>query len=233
MTRRLCKLGSAVLVVCVMLVCSQAFGADLHGSAGLKIWYQDFSYRWHGYSFADRSGGDGVLWGPHFSLDIKENVWVSGHYLTGDLEYNSNDVSAGNSDAELFAGYSWPFVDVGFGLRRWTRDVPLGFVTMSTEEVTSLGPTLFVGSGGTFGPIPFGWYVGLTWMFADFEDADADHYSAQNAEGGTGEHLNYEAGVFVSWEKFSCSFGFRGLTFYDTPTDWRSRGASLSGSYRF
>ncbi|HAS81365.1 MAG TPA: hypothetical protein DCS43_01485 [Verrucomicrobia bacterium] len=206
------------LTLCMMTL---AFTAALTSSAlassiAGKVWYADCK-------LLDDAA---LMYGGTASLSLSENLWISGMYLMGTYDdvLGLSGLAWDSADGEALLGYSFPFVDVGVGGRYslWT----LGFLG-AEEEYQIFGPMAYIGAGSSFGDSPLGWYVGGSYMFKDFGDAD----DSEDTDDGF-EHYNIEGGLFLSLEPVSLTVGYR-LKEYVNLDDLEFKGITATLGFGF
>lgn len=182
-----------IVVVGLMLSVLMVMSASAGLSVGAKLWMQDLSI--------DGDGGeieaDGAGVGPTLSLDLGENLWVSGSWIVSVLDFDDgSDMTTQDAEAVLALSFDW--IDVGIGFR-YSEDEFTG-----ESKTRKYGPMAYVGLGDSFGDTPLGWYAAASWMFADLND-DWD----------AGEHYNVEAGLSLYLDPINATVGYRYKDHYD------------------
>ncbi len=180
------------LTLTVMLVAGLAGSAAASSIAG-KIWYAGIDVD---------EVDPALMYGATASLDLGENLWISGMYLMGTYEdVYGPGLDFDTSDAEVVFGFTLNILDIGIGARysEWA---------MSAEndelgDMAIYGPMAYIGLGNLIGELPIGWYVGGSYMFLDLGDAS----DIDGAE--TFEHYNVEGGLFLAMEPLSATLGYR------------------------
>lgn len=206
--KKMMTLGVALVLTTVLA------GSALASSIAGKVWY------------ADLTGNDpALLYGGSVSLSLSETLWVSGMYLTG--TYEDIDGISGldydTSDAEVMLGLSFDLLDVGVGARysEWT------FAAGGQEaDLAIFGPMAYLGLGGPLGDTPLGWYVGGSYMFKDF--GDADDYDWVDGF----EHYNIEGGLSLYLEPLTATVGYRIKKYVDYD-DLEFKGVAASVGFGF
>ncbi|GEM_PF-2170744 len=193
-----------LLTLTATLLGGQAVRAEWFFDGGIKLWYAE-------PKLADRA----MMFGPSAVVSIHEQYWLRAFYLYGNYDYVREPEtravdSFGLHDAELVGGLNWHIFHVGAGLR-WST-VLLEEDTANGRLIrnrTAGGPVLAAGIAQSlaewpwgFTGSPWGWYVGGSVMFYDFEDDD-------------GEHLNLEAGVTHMSHGLYKSIGYRYQNTFD------------------
>lgn len=212
------KLKLVVLTGALLVMSGNAL-ADWYVDAGLKLWYAE-----------PRALDRALMYGPSAVLSRGDQYWVRGFLLYGEYDFvRSNfprvvqDFSI--YDAELAAGINWNIFHFGAGVRSSSviikedrADGP------RVRRPSGTGPAFILGASQSFADYPWGfdgspwgWFAGLSWMFADLEDDD-------------GEHLNFELGITHISHGFYKSVGYR---FQDTFDHDRIEGVVATLLYEF
>lgn len=215
--KRCLLIAIVVLSVCV----GRAVAEGPSFSIGVKAWELD----------AEVASDTATLAGIAGSVDITDSVWISGLFMAGTLTvpmiFEDDEITV--SDGELFAGYSFAYLDLGGGFRYSTWEFWIGDTGEGFEECAIYGPTIYVGTGSVFGDTPLGWYAGASWMFLDLGDTE-------DKLGESQEHFNFELGLFVSWQYFGATLGYRERSYPGGPfdiSDLSGGGPALSASLKF
>ena len=156
------------LLLSVLMVVSASAGL----SVGAKMWVQELSID----DGVDDLTADGLGLGPTVSIDLGENLWLSGSWIVSVLDFDDgSDMTTQDAEAVLALSFDW--IDLGIGFRYSEDEFP------DQSKTRKYGPMAYVGLGSSFGDSPLGWYAAASWMFVDlYDDWDAgEHY---NAEGG-------------------------------------------------
>lgn len=179
---------------------------DVTLNVGVKVWEVDASYQGN-----EEITGNGTFFGPIIGLDLPNDFWISAWAVQGELEYTGNAYSYDTMDSEIVFGKGFfNLVDVGLGFRyseTYNDDV---------EKSASYGPVVYIGAGGGFGNSPLGWYGGSSWMFEDLND-----------DWEAGQHINVEGGLYLAWERFMISAGYRWRNHYDATNDLVYKGGTI------
>ncbi len=200
--------------LCLLIVMMFAAAPVSASSIAGKIWY------------ADLTGNDAaLLYGGSMSLSLGETLWLSGLFLTGTYEDIDGVVGIDydTKDAEIILGLTFNILDIGIGARysEWT-------FTDGVDEVdlAIFGPMAYVGIGDLIGDLPFGWYVGASYVFKDLGDAD-DYDFIDNFE-----HYNIEGGLSMSFDPLTATLGYR-VKKYVNYSDLTFKGVTASLGFGF
>jgi len=183
--KKLMTLGMALMLTTALA------GSALASSIAGKVWYAEME------DIDDST----LMYGGTASLSLSESLWLSGMVLLGTYDdVWGSGVDYDSADAEVVLGMSFNILDVGIGARYslWT----LSDVWGNEEELTIFGPMAYLGLGDSFGESPLGWYVGGSYMFKDFGDAD-------DADVDGFEHYNIEGGLFLALDPLVATVGYR------------------------
>ncbi len=202
-----------LLAITTLIAVGFTAGATASSIAG-KLWY------------ADLTGNDpALLYGGTVAIDLSENLFISGMYLTG--TYKDIDGFSGldydTTDAEVIIGLRFNIVDIGIGGRysEWTFSAG-----GDKFDIAIFGPMAYIGVGNLIGDLPLGWYVGGSYMFKDFGDAD-DYDMVDNFE-----HYNVEGGLFLSMQPLTATVGYR-IKKYVNYDDLEFKGVTASFGFGF
>ena len=187
-------------------------------NVGGKVWIVDSSWKWPD---SPRTKGDGFMYGLVASVDLPKNWWVSGQFLVGEMEFGEGGQDS-TMDADLFAGYSFEWVDAGFGFRFINIHEQSAQEGVEDYECQIFGPSLYVATGSSFGDLPVGWYAGGALMFADLGD--------QESSDTKGEHFNLEGGLSFRYKQLSGTLGYRYRYRYLQDNDLTDMGPTASVS---
>jgi len=179
-------------------------------SIGGKVWYAD----------TENADDPAFLVGPTLSIDLTENLWISGMGLFGTYEFDEGDWEMDQTDAEAVLGYTVSIFDIGVG-GRYT----LWQVGPDNDELNIFGPMVYLGIGDTFGESPIGWYAAGSYMFKDFGDAEDEDVPGY-------EHWNAEAGLFLAFERFGATVGYRHKEWIEKDYDRTFSGVAASVSLK-
>jgi hypothetical protein len=207
------KVLKGIMVVAVIMSIAGAASAS---SIAAKVWYADAT------DIEDAA----LLYGGSASISMGDNLWLSGAFLTGTYDGDDTDGNAirdvDTTDAEIVLGYTANIIDIGVGARisSWEWEGV-------EDDFLMFGPMVYVGLGNTFGDTDLGWYVGGSYMFKDFGDADDKDWDA------TYEHYNVEGGLFLAMESLSVTVGYRIKEYIDSDIDLTFDGAVASLGFGF
>jgi len=210
------RLVTAGGVVVGVLLTTAPLQAEL--SVGAKAWYAD----------VEEADNPAFMVGPVMCVDLDRGFWISGTYLWGRYAFSDGTKDLDTADAEVVLGYTASVVDVGLGARYalW-RDPG----SEAGGEFKIWGPMAYVGVADTFGDSAVGWYAAASWMFKDFGDArDLEH--DLDVDGLTFEHWNAEAGLFLTGERVTGTFGYRHKAFVEEDYDVSYSGVAASVAVR-
>ena len=188
-------------------------------SAGAKVWA------------AESDDGDGLLFGPTFSMDMRYNTFLSAKGVFGSFEYDHGSVE--NLDVELVLGKSWQWLDFGVGFTYISgayEDTELIYPDASGTwrehekyryEYDEYGLLLYLATGAAIFDSPLGWYVGTSAVPVTYGDLD-----------GAGTFFSVEAGFSYSTERVAATGGYRFRQ--DLEEGYLNlQGFAASVSYRF
>ena len=198
--------GIAIVVaMAIGLMAVAPAEAGLH--AGIKLWYQTLELSGDGATFEAK----GLTYGPTASIDLSENVWVSGSWIFGTMEWEGledlGEADYTTQDAEAVLAVSFDWFDLGAGFRYSEDD----FVGEATDVVRSYGPLAYIGAGTPLGDTPFGWYAAGSIMFLDLNDDFGDE--------NEGAHFNVEGGLSAFFDPITATVGYRYKDFYNSGDD--------------
>jgi hypothetical protein len=187
------------------------------GNISAKVWYAE----------ATDIKDPALLYGVTGYLDLGENIWISAMFLTGTYDGDDTDGNpirdVDTTDADAMIGVSLGgILDLGIGGRysvwEWQG---------LKDDFQMFGPMAYAGLGDTIGDTPFGWYVGGSYMFKDFGDADDKDW------GWTFEHYNIEAGISASAGSLVATVGYRYKDYTDSKVDLDFKGVTASLGFGF
>ncbi len=167
-------------------------GSTLASSIAAKVWYAEM----------EEIDDSTLMYGGTVSLSLGETAWLSGMVLLGTYDdVWGSGVDYDSADAEIVFGLSFGILDVGIGARYslWTLSDAWG----NEEELTIFGPMAYIGAGDLIGDSPIGWYIGASYMFKDF--GDADDYDWVDGF----EHYNIEGGLYLALDPLMATVGYR------------------------
>ena len=200
------------VVVGLLLSVLMVMSADAGTSIGARMWAHELTID----SMGEKITADGVGVGPTASIDLGENLWLSGSWIIADLEFDDgSDMTTQNAEAIVALSLQW--IDLGIGFRYSEDEFP------DQSKTRKYGPMAYVGLGSNFGHSPVGWYASASWMFADLND-DWD----------AGEHYNAEAGLSLYLDPVSATVGYRYKDYYDLDdVDVTYEGVTASAGFSF
>jgi hypothetical protein len=203
----------AIKVILVMAMTMLLIGTVRASNISAKVWYAE----------ATDIEDPALLYGATGYLDLGANIWISAMFLTGTYDGNDTDGNrirdVDTTDAEALIGCSLlnGILDIGVGGRfsvwEWQG---------IQDDFQMFGPTAYIGLGDNFGDLPLGWYVGGSYMFKDFGDADDKNWAA------TYEHYNVEGGIYGTVGALVATVGYRYKDYTDSKVDLDFRGVTAS-----
>lgn len=207
--KKMMTLGMALVLTTALA------GSALASSIAGKVWYAEME------AIDDST----LMYGGTVSLSLSETAWLSGMVLLGTYEnigFSGTDYKS--ADAEIVLGLSFDILDVGIGARYslWTLSDGWG----NEDELTIFGPMAYIGAGNLIGNSPIGWYIGGSYMFKDF--GDADDYDWVDGF----EHYNIEGGLFLALDPLMATVGYR-IKEYVEYTDSVFKGVTASLGFGF
>ena len=201
-----------VVVVGLLLSVLMVVSAQAGMTVGAKVWVQELSIE----ALGDEITADGAGVGPTVSIDLSENLWLSGSWIVSVLDFE-DDSDMTTQDAEAVLALSFDWIDLGVGFRYSEDEFP------DQSKTRKYGPMAYVGLGSSFGDSPVGWYAAASWMFVDLND-DWD----------AGEHFNAEGGLSLYLDPISATVGYRYKDHYDfDDVDVTYQGVTASASVTF
>ena len=206
------KLKTAALITAALIATAPAFA----NSIAAKTWYAE----------ATDIEDPAWLYGVTGSLNLSEKVWISAMLLTGTYDgTNTRGVpirDVDTTDAEIVLGFTTTYIDIGIGGRYsvWSWE---GI----DDDFQMFGPMVYAGIGDSIAESPVGWYLGGSYMFKDFGDADEDGLNA------TYEHYNVEGGISLSFDPLTATIGYRYKSYIDSDIDLDFKGFVGSVGFGF